>query len=112
MRNRFNPRLRTGGDTTIERQDNLCTGFNPRLRTGGDLTPLSNPHYSSVSIHASAREAIRIYQLDGFNGTVSIHASAREATGELVPDVEAGEVSIHASAREATLLLRLIRLSN
>ena len=32
----FNPRLRTGGDLTIDNVENLDSRFNPRLRTGGD----------------------------------------------------------------------------
>ncbi len=81
--------------------------------------------YSTVSIHASAREAtMRRQRRDAgsslFRSTpprgrrprrqgqvrqmrhVSIHASAREATLLSIISAVEGEVSIHASAREAT----------
>ena len=37
--------------------------FNPRLREGGDINPAESPEFSSISIHASAKEATfqRVY---------------------------------------------------
>jgi len=55
---RFNPRLRGGGDKILLFGLQFCTGFNPRLRGGGDEeTPLRISLFSVVSILASAGEA-------------------------------------------------------
>ncbi len=54
----FNPRLRAGGDASAEDRSAANECFNPRLRAGGDQTRCLKGHdASSVSIHASAREA-------------------------------------------------------
>ncbi len=58
--NRFNPRLRAGGDPRAGQAGGWQRRFNPRLRAGGDVIKglLAHIRYS-VSIHASAREATR-----------------------------------------------------
>jgi len=80
-RRRFNPRLRAGGDSRIQsasvpgstfqstpprgrrlkfvrRPCSVLARFNPRLRAGGDEREPLILAIASVSIHASAREAI------------------------------------------------------
>ncbi len=54
--------------------------FNPRLRAGGDAGVAALVLPASVSIHASAREATKRGLPKDAPVTVSIHASAREAT--------------------------------
>ena len=121
----FNPRLREGGDAcgNVSHADFRC--FNPRLREGGDRKRLNrhirqNQFQSTpprgrrhcwlqcsapavpVSIHASAREATCLFDIDITQLGVSIHASAREATETRIHFDTVDIVSIHASAREAT----------
>ena len=76
----FNPRLREGGDWSLDSAYPVKCYFNPRLREGGD-------------------DGTPDYRLDE---NISIHASAREATGYSPTCSEVVEISIHASAREAT----------
>ena len=123
---RFNPRLRTGGD---RREAQIRIVANKFQSTPPHGRRLRSPNHCKalmpVSIHASAREAtvdikmeLRIIQ--SFNPRlrtggdaqvlwdyvlhfqVSIHASAREATLPRWPTISNKSVSIHASAREAT----------
>jgi len=54
---RFNPRLRAGGDENKEHSTSGDDSFNPRLRAEGDVIERDNELQGLVSIHASAREA-------------------------------------------------------
>ena len=58
--------------------------------------------FTTISIHASAREATHRVQYAGRRKRISIHASAREATFFSAVLSTVGSISIHASAREAT----------
>ncbi len=53
----FNPRARTGRDTTAQRHGPVEPCFNPRARTGRDRLELARPQAGVVSIHAPARGA-------------------------------------------------------
>ena len=58
--------------------------FNPRLHAGGDWYLQDTENNTTVSIHASTREATyNGYSLTTEDGEVSIHASTREATQRL-----------------------------
>ena len=106
--NRFDPRLREGGDerhrvkatrhpvfrSTPPRgrrrpRFQRCardSRFDPRLREGGDRVASAGPsRHGVVSIHASAREATLLHAVSQPPKRVSIHASAREATGRAAP---------------------------
>ncbi len=99
------------------------TNFNPRFREGNDHDDQPVPVCRAISIHASAMEAT-LRAIDELRlGVISIHASAREAirgrggfrsrTADFNPrfregsdhprqdDCAPGTISIHASAREA-----------
>ena len=79
----------------------LVRCFNPRVRAGrDDFTPVIL-RYTSVSIHASARDAVH-HPPPLLGCEVSIHASARDATPRPDCGLQAPAVSIHASARDAT----------
>src|ERR1700735_1564360 len=80
----------------------LC--FNPRSRTGSDSTIQHCPAGIHVSIHAPARGATaRGAEAMHPHIGVSIHAPARGATAEQFNAREGREVSIHAPARGATI---------
>ena len=76
----FNPRTRTGCDSSafFSQFPGLC--FNPRTRTGCDSLYANYPRFRSVSIHAPARGATRPSAVPMLVSRVSIHAPARGAT--------------------------------
>ena len=78
----------------------MITDFNPRLREGGDggfctVCKL----LCRISIHASAREATRSFDLTAAVTAISIHASAREATW-LHPTASLPSVDFNPRLRE------------
>ena len=79
---RFNPRLRTGGDLKANYGGFCAQCFNPRLRTGGDVAVYGNEilsvQFQSTPPHG--RRPSVFYGLNPAEYGVSIHASAREAT--------------------------------
>jgi len=79
---RFNPRPRTGGDSSRGWRITSPSGFNPRPRTGGDVDRgVPAQPAAAVSIHAPARGATAHGDTrDGLELEVSIHAPARGAT--------------------------------
>ncbi len=64
----------------IIRSSRAAISFNPRTREGCDRSSISSRHNARVSIHAPARGATLLEQLDDFLAVVSIHAPARGAT--------------------------------
>ena len=66
------------------------------------MTGLSEIIGVSVSIHAPARGATKVYAVDVYVNGVSIHAPARGATEKQQADELKSVVSIHAPARGAT----------
>ena len=97
--------------------------FNPRICKRCDASRLAVRDQVSVSIHASVKDATRIYghikELTGFNPRickrcdavlygnllgpkVSIHASVKDATKRQKRAIAAQKVSIHASVKDAT----------
>src|SRR3546814_8779217 len=81
---RFDPRLRAGGDDRCHRRPSARRCFDPRLRAGGDPEPLGVARVDQVSIHASAQEATLCAWGDGGCAPyVSIHARSEEHTSEL-----------------------------
>ena len=58
----FNPRLREGGDGFyLDATHTHTIDFNPRLREGGDPLVIVPTNVSSISIHASEKEATATY---------------------------------------------------
>ena len=103
-RARFNPRLRTGGDGSAWNGIRPSASFNPRLRTGGDSqVKASYPgakKFQSTPPHGR-RQAVAAYF--GSESSVSIHASAREATRgahDADPEVEFQSTPPHGRRRE------------
>ena len=58
----FNPRLREGGDKCYCFTFSTIFNFNPRLREGGDASILEVTNLTTISIHASAKEATIVFQ--------------------------------------------------
>ena len=77
---RFDPRLRDGGDAPLALRYRPICCFDPRLRDGGDVTGPPWPTRCTVSIHASVMEATQDRRDVGRRLLVSIHASVMEAT--------------------------------
>ena len=100
--NGFNPRVREGRDITGTWIPPCFPRFNPRVREGRDVLRLLAAAGRDVSIHASARDATRIFPAFSLLILVSIHASARDATSHWRGEEPESPVSIHASARDAT----------
>ena len=58
----------------------LIANFNPRLREGGDSAIPEEIDLTTISIHASAKEATTFSHALHLPKVISIHASAKEAT--------------------------------
>ena len=101
---RFNPRLRTGGDSHIKRQhteDSLFQSTPPHGRRPGDIPVLALAHeFQSTPPHGRRQERglVKRYEVDGFQSTPP-HG---RRPGHDHRDLAYKRVSIHASAREAT----------
>ncbi|MDK2931710.1 MAG: hypothetical protein PWR07_1841 [Bacillota bacterium] len=102
--NRFNPRLRAGGDN-LSRDGRLqLEGFNPRLRAGGDRVQVCSTISANwVSTHASAREATSPRPMDASMTLFQPTPPRGRRPGGRRQDPGRATVSTHASAREATL---------
>ena len=121
----FNPRLRTGGDTSWAAARQLSECFNPRLRTGGDahdaLTADRMAVFQSTPPHGRRRRALtQSYARSAcFNPRLRTGGDRRPSVSgspcvRFNPRLRTGGdarsqalrstsvVSIHASAREAT----------
>ncbi len=97
----FNPRLRAGGDGRSPARSTRKRCFNPRLRAGGDGLWYGSHAHTTVSIHASAREAtVTKPSVAGWGLFQSTPPRGRRL--RWTEDLREREVSIHASAREAT----------
>ena len=100
----FNPRARTGRDSSLRLTAAWRRSFNPRARTGRDISLMTTPRPPACfNPRARTGRDLRRGAVCSVHGIVSIHAPARGATEYILYGVDDIRVSIHAPARGATV---------